>query len=120
MSKPVIVIEGRMGQNPESFLDGKGVKFGLAVNVGKDLTDWYNVVVWNDYVKTFVLKYFKKGSGAVVSGLLSLKDVPDSKGKYVNVEALSVQFALAGAKKKDDTEISDDPDPSAAKEDVPF
>lgn len=122
MAKPRIDLVGRLGQDPEDVASGKGVKFSLAVDVGKDLTDWYSVVVWNDYTKNHVRKYFKKGSLAIVGGLQTLAKVEDGKGYYVNIEATSVQFGPSSKKQADvsDNKAVDDRESDTEYSKIPF
>jgi len=112
MAKPSIVIVGRLGGDPEEIADGKGLKFSVAANVGKDVTDWYNVTVWDSRQKDFIKKYFKKGSSALVTGLVTL--YKGEKGQYINVEGISVQFPGVGGQGKDT------PKEDVVKDDIKF
>jgi single-stranded DNA-binding protein len=118
MPKPSIVIVGRLGGDPEPVADGKGLKFSVATNVAKDVTDWYSVTVWSERQKEFATKYFKKGSAIVVTGLVTI--YKGDKGQYVNVEAVSLQFPGIGGKKQETEKTEAEKTIEAEADDIPF
>ena len=107
-----VVIMGRMVSDPELRRTGTGVavtSFTLAVDrdfSGKDggekETDFIDVVCWRSTAE-FVEKYFRKGSMAVVSGRLQIRNYTDKEGnkrKAAEVVADNVYF---GDSKKADS-----------------
>lgn len=119
MPKPSIIIVGRLGGDPEPVADGAGLRFSVATNVAKDVTDWYSVTVWSERQKEFATKYFKKGSAIVVTGLVTI--YKGDKGQYVNVEAVSLQFPGVGGKKQEEETTATTTQPSETKDDdIPF
>lgn len=117
MSKPVISIVGRLGQDPEAIKGG--VKFSVATDVGtakSPKTDWYNVVVWSNTLAEFVNKYLKKGSSVVVAGKQELKKVDGGSGFYVNVTGVDIQFGMSSGKKQE----GDAPKAESKEEEISF
>ncbi|MBO5953318.1 MAG: single-stranded DNA-binding protein [Oscillospiraceae bacterium] len=99
-----ITIMGRMTRDPELRRTGSGVavaSFTLAVDrdfSGKDggekETDFIDCVAWKG-TGEFVSKYFAKGSMAVVSGRLQIRDWTDKDGnkrRSAEVVANNVYF----------------------------
>lgn len=106
-----IVIMGRLGKDPELRHTQSGVAvatFSLAVDrdfkdksTGQRATDWITCVAWRSTAE-FVEKYFGKGSTAVVSGRLQMRDWTDKDGNKrtsAEVQADSVYF---GGTKRDE------------------
>jgi len=109
---------GRLTKDPEMRTTQSGIhvtSFTLAVDRdygqdGKRETDFINCVAWRS-AGEFVSKYFSKGSMAVVSGRLQIRQYTDRDGgkRYASeVVASNVYF---GESKKTTTK---------APEDVPF
>ena len=88
--------------------------FTLAVDRdGKDAgTDFINCVAWNN-TANFVNSYFSKGSSAIVTGRLQIREYTDKSGnKRTAAEVVANSVYFAGDKKKSGTpaqfeEISD-------------
>lgn len=99
-----ITIMGRMVRDPELRRTGSGVavaSFCLAVDRdynpkdgGEKETDFIDCVAWRQ-TGEFVSKYFHKGSMAVVSGRLQIRNYTDKEGnkrRSAEVVANSVYF----------------------------
>ena len=99
-----IIIMGRLVRDPELRTTQSGVSvtsFTLAVDrdfknrdSGEKSTDFIDVVAWRQ-TGEFVSKYFTKGSMAVVSGRLQMRDWTDRDGnrrKSAEVVADNVYF----------------------------
>jgi single-stranded DNA-binding protein len=98
MSRPIIVLEGFLGRDPEKRAEGKLVSFSVACQVAKEEVNWYDVAVWDEALKTFAINFLKKGSLVMVSGQ---QLVVEKEGrKYVNVTAHTIQFVGGGKKKE--------------------
>ena len=84
-----IVLMGRLTKDPELRRTGSGVavaSFSIAVDRdfgnrenGEKETDFIDIVAWRNTAE-FVSKYFTKGSMAVVSGRLQIRDWTDREG----------------------------------------
>ena len=126
-----IVIMGRLGKDPELRRTQSGVAvatFNVAVDrdfkdkaTGQRATDWITCVAWRSTAE-FVEKYFSKGSLAVVSGRLQMRDWTDKDGnKRISAEVQAENVYFAGAKTEGGQrelpgfEVMDDDDP-----DLPF
>ena len=105
-----IVIMGRLTRDPElryTRSEKPVANFTLAVdrdsvdkNTRERETDFLDVVAWNATAE-FVSKYFSKGSMAVVSGRLQIKEWTDRDGnkrKSAEIMASNVYFGEAKAK----------------------
>jgi single-strand DNA-binding protein len=97
-----IVLQGRLCNDPDLRYTPAQVptaSFTLAVDRdysgnGERKTDFIDVVVWRKTAE-FVSRYFQKGSAAVVSGRLQVRDWKDRDGntrRAVEVNADSVYF----------------------------
>ena len=104
MSLNHVCIMGRMTRDPELRRTGSGVavaNFCLAVDRdynpkdgGEKETDFIDCIAWRG-AGEFVSKYFSKGSMAVVSGRLRIRNWTDKDGnkrRSAEVEADSVYF----------------------------
>jgi len=106
-----IVIMGRLTRDPELRYTGSNVpvaSFSLAVDrdFGKDerQTDFINCVAWRQ-TGEFVSKYFQKGSMAVVSGRLQIRDYTDRDGnKRTAAEVVADNVYFGESKRRDDGE----------------
>ena len=84
-----IVLMGRLTRDPELRRTQSGLpvaSFSLAVDRdfaprdgGERQTDFIDIVAWRNTAE-FVSKYFSKGSMAVVSGRLQIRDWQDNNG----------------------------------------
>lgn len=105
-----ITIMGRMTRDPELRHTPQGtpvVTFTLAVDRdyqsggSEKQTDFIDVVVWRQTAE-FVSKYFTKGSMAVVSGRLQIRDWQDDNGnKRRNAEVITDSVYFVESKKRD-------------------
>ena len=104
-----IVIMGRLTRDPELRRTGSGVavaSFTLAVDRdfapkdgGERETDFIDCVAWRGTAE-FVEKYFSKGSLAVVSGRLQMRDWTDKDGnKRISAEVQVDSIYFGGAKR---------------------
>lgn len=104
-----ITIMGRLTKDPELRRTGSGVavtSFTVAVDrdiankeTGKKETDFIDCVAWRG-TGEFVEKYFNKGSMAVVSGRLQLRDWTDKDGnKRRSAEVLADNVYFGDSKK---------------------
>ena len=107
-----ITLMGRLTRDPELRYTQSGTavaSFTLAVDRdfaskegGERQTDFIDVVAWRQ-TGEFVSKYFQKGSMAVVTGRLQIRDWQDKEGnKRISTEIIAEEFDFADSKK--DTE----------------
>ena len=106
-----IVIMGRLAKDPELRRTQSGTavtSFRLAVDrdfkdkqTGERATDWLDCVAWRGTAE-FVEKYFSKGSLAVVSGRLQMRDWTDKDGnKRISAEVQVDSIYFGGAKRNE-------------------
>lgn len=106
-----IVIMGRLAKDPELRRTQSGTavtSFRLAVDrdfkdkqTGQRATDWIDCVAWRGTAE-FVEKYFSKGSLAVVSGRLQMRDWTDKDGnKRISAEVQVDSIYFGGAKRNE-------------------
>ena len=106
-----IVIMGRLAKDPELRRTQIGTavtSFRLAVDrdfkdkqTGERATDWIDCVAWRGTAE-FVEKYFGKGSLAVVSGRLQMRDWTDKDGnKRISAEVQVDSIYFGGAKRNE-------------------
>ena len=115
-----ITIMGRLVRDPELKYTASNTavtSFTLAVDrdFGEKKTDFIDCVAWRQTAE-FVSKYFTKGSMAVVSGRLQLRDWEDQNGnKRRNAEVVVDSIYFGESKRTDDskptfTELSNEDD----------
>lgn len=108
-----IVIMGRLTRDPElryTQSQTPVASFTLAVDrdfAGRDgqdrQTDFIDCVAWRSTAE-FVSKYFSRGSLAVVSGRLQLRDWTDKEGnKRRNAEVVVDNMYFGESKRRDDS-----------------
>lgn len=84
-------ILGRLGRDPEirTMTDGKRAStFSVATNTSwvdksgekKELTDWHNIVVFNEPTVKFIESYIKKGSRVYIEGKIKTRKWTDKMG----------------------------------------
>ena len=113
-----ITIMGRMVRDPELRRTGTGVavtSFTLAVDrdySGKDggekETDFIDCVAWRN-TGEFVSKYFAKGSMAVVSGRLQIRNYTDKDGNKRKAAEIIADNVYFGDSKSGSTAGNTDP-----------
>lgn len=108
-----ITIMGRLTRDPElryTQSQTPVASFTLAVDrdftsrdSGERQTDFIDVVAWRQ-TGEFVSKYFTKGSMAVVSGRLQIRDWTDREGnKRRNAEVVADNVYFGESKRRDDS-----------------
>ena len=111
-----ITIMGRLTRDPElryTQSQTPVASFTLAVDRdfggrdgGERQTDFIDCVAWRSTAE-FVSKYFQKGSMAVVSGRLQLRDWTDKDGnKRRNAEVVVDNIYFGESKRRDDSNSS--------------
>ena len=112
-----IVLMGRLTRDPELRYTGSNIpvaSFRIAVDRdfgkgenGERATDFIDIVAWRQ-TGEFVSKYFTKGSMAVVSGRLQMRDWTDRDGnKRTSAEVVADNVYFGDSKKsRDDGEGS--------------
>lgn len=115
-----IVIMGRLVRDPELKYTASNTpvtSFTVAVDrdFGEKKTDFIDCVAWKQTAE-FVCNYFHKGSLAVASGRLQLRDWEDQNGnKRRNAEVVVDSIYFGESKRTDDskptfTELSNEDD----------
>ena len=115
-----ITIMGRLVRDPELKYTASNTpvtSFTLAVDrdFGEKKTDFIDCVAWKQTAE-FVCNYFHKGSLAVASGRLQLRDWEDQNGnKHRNAEVVADSIYFGESKRTDDskptfTELSNEDD----------
>lgn len=117
-----ITIMGRLTRDPElryTQSQTPVASFTLAVDRdfggrdgGERQTDFIDCVAWRQTAE-FVSKYFQKGSMAVVSGRLQIRDWTDREGgKRRSAEVVVDNMYFGESKRRDGAERSSDPRPA--------
>lgn len=118
-----IVLMGRLTRDPELRRTGSGIavaSFTLAVDRdfksqnGEKECDFIDIVAWRS-TGEFVSKYFTKGSMAVVSGRLQIRDWTDREGgKRRSAEVVADNVYFGESKRRDGGDTSRPAAPSAS------
>lgn len=96
-------ILGRLGRDPEVrvMIDGKKVStFSVATTTSwvdksgekKELTDWHNIVVFNEPTVNFIESYIKKGARVYIEGKIKTRKWTNKKG----IEQYSTEIVVSG------------------------
>ena len=110
-----ITLMGRLTRDPElrSTTSGTSVaSFTLAVDrdfmsreSGERQTDFIDIVAWRQ-TGEFVSKYFQKGSMAVVSGRLQIREWQDKEGnKRRSAEVVAENIYFGESKRRDGVDV---------------
>ena len=119
-----IVLMGRLTRDPELRYTQSQIpvaSFSLAVDRdfggrdgGERQTDFIDIVAWRSTAE-FVSKYFTKGSMAVVSGRLQIRDWTDREGgKRRSAEVVADNVYFGESKRRDGGDTSRPAAPSAS------
>ena len=104
-----IVLMGRLTRDPELRHTGNGTpvaSFSLAVDrdfksqSGEKETDFIDIVAWRSTAE-FISKYFSKGSLAVVSGRLQIRNWQDKEGNNRRSAEVVVDNIYFGSSKRE-------------------
>lgn len=107
MSLNVVVLQGRLGQDPETRYTSGGktvTNIGLAVDQGfgeEKTVSWINVTAWQKTAE-FVTKYFKKGDAILVQGRLQARTYTDKNEQQKTVlEVVAEKVDFPGGRVKE-------------------
>ena len=132
----VVVIMGRLTQNPELKTTGNGISvssFSVAVDRayqsnGERQTDFINCVAWRSNAD-FITKYFSKGQMIAIKGSLQQNNYTDKNGNKRTTYDVVVESAnFCGSKEEKaepnvnlaDVDITDFEEISTEDDDLPF
>lgn len=98
-----VTLLGRLGKDPEikMMVNGKKVaSFSIATSISwtdksgekKELTDWHNIVVFNETTAKFIESYIKKGSRVYIEGALKTRKWTDKTGN----DRYTTEIVLSG------------------------
>jgi len=98
-----VTILGRLGKDPEVKMMTNGKKvasFSVATSTSwvdktgekKELSDWHNIVVFNEVTAKFIESYVKKGSRVYIEGALKTRKWTDKTGN----EKYTTEIVLSG------------------------
>ena len=114
-----IILQGRLTADPVVRFTGTGkpvASFRLAVDRdmkgqnGQRETDFIDCVAWSKTAE-FVQQYFKKGSAALVSGRLQMRDWQDREGnKRIAAEVVIDNIYFGESKRSEDKPTPGFPD----------
>lgn len=104
-----IILQGRCGSNPKMRMTASGIPVAtVSLAVDRDFksgdgnkeTDWIDVVAWRGTAK-FLSDYFTKGSMAVVSGRLQIRNWTDNDGNKRRSAEVVAENIYFGESKRD-------------------
>ena len=120
-----VILVGRLGRDPESRSLNNGskvVNFSLATDESwrdkasgdrKTVTEWHNVVVWNENIGKIVEQYCKKGSKVYLEGEIKTREYTDKDGNQrksteIVLNAFKGTLTLLDSKNDSDNRDRDD------------
>lgn len=115
-------ILGRMCRDAEikTYGDKSKATFTVAVNAGKDKTDFIPVEAWNG-TADMVGKYFPKGRMIAIEGRLAVNQWEDDSGKHSRMVVVASRVHFCGDKASQSPAAADDWTVDAAEaEQLPF
>ncbi len=103
---------GRLTRDPETRYTQAGspvARFDLAVNAGKDSTEYFHIVAFSESAE-FVSKYLTKGRQIVVSGHLHNNKWTDKNNQNrVTTEIIADRIYFADSKQNDGQQAAGEP-----------
>ena len=90
MAMNKVLMVGRLTADPELKMTDSGIevtRFSIAVSMGANKTDFFNVVAWRQ-TATFITRYFHKGDGICIDGHLSTRQHERDGVKYTVYEVI--------------------------------
>lgn len=108
-----ITVIGNLGKKPEERVVGSGTKvvsFSIAARVKKDVTQWYDITIWEEKIPVFMkmLGYLDKGSRVCVIGDLGLAESYQKRDGSIGVKLKiypdSINFVGSTEKSTEKTE----------------
>lgn len=102
-----VIMNGRLCADPELKTTQSGLKvtsLNLAVQKGKDETDFFKITGWRNTAES-ICKYFKKGDGICIDGHLATKTYEKNgeKRTYYEIVCDSVEFPVGRGKADEGT-----------------
>jgi single-strand DNA-binding protein len=92
-----VILLGRLGKDPEHGTTSNGKeysRFSLATSYGsreKEVTQWHNVTVWNEFNARYIKDYAVKGSTVYVEGEIEYRQY-DKDGVTMYATNILVNF----------------------------
>lgn len=101
-----VCIMGRLTRDPEIRMTQDTqhtvARFGIAVDIGKDKANFFNVTAWDKRAE-FAEKYLKKGTKVGIEGQLRTDDYTNKDGQKVStVYILADSFDFCESKKAEE------------------
>lgn len=90
MAMNKVLMVGRLTADPELKQTDSGIevtRFSLAVSMGTNKTDFFNIVAWRQ-TATFITRYFRKGDGICIDGHLSSRSYEKDGVKHTVYEVI--------------------------------
>lgn len=90
MAMNKVLMVGRLTADPELKHTNSGIdvtRFSLAVSMGTNKTDFFNVVAWRQ-TATFITRYFHKGDGICIDGHLESRSYEKDGVKHTVYEVI--------------------------------
>lgn len=117
-----IIITGFVGKDPEIRTSATGSEFAIfsvAVNVGKDKTEWYDIICGDKKVD-IVRNYVRKGSRLLIEGTPSVNAYINKENKAVGSIKISAHILELLDKKESNNEQHYDLSQSIKSDEIPF
>ena len=98
-----IDLQGRFTRDPELKSTQSGITFAsfTLANNEKDQTNFIDCIAWSKTAE-FICKYFRKGSQAIVSGRLQVREWEDRDGKKRRSSAVVCDRVFFCESRRDD------------------
>lgn len=102
-----VILTGRLTKDPEVKTSQSGTKvarYGLAVNMGKDKTEFYNIVAFNKSAE-HAEKWLKKGTLIILEGHLHNSSYEKDGQRITKLDIVADNQEFGESKKKDQDEV---------------
>lgn len=96
-----VILQGRLGRDPERRGDNGPVTFSVATSESwrdkrtgekREKVQWTNVAIWNEHKQKFALDYAKKGDLVYVEGQLETREYEKDGEKRYSTEVVIKPF----------------------------
>ena len=112
MAMNKVLMVGRLTISPELKQTNSGIdvtRFSIAVSMGTNKTDFFNVVAWRQ-TATFITRFFKKGDGICIDGHLESRSYEKDGVKHTVYEVICDNAGFAEGRGSTDVRQAPDQD----------
>ena len=115
MAMNKVLMVGRLTADPELRQTDSGIevtRFSLAVSMGTNKTDFFNIVAWRQ-TATFITRYFHKSDGICIDGHLSSRQYEKDGVKHTVYEVIVDSAGFSEGRASTEGAVTTQPQPDS-------